>query len=56
MANAIAHQRNILEIQKNSSGSYLDLELLIFVEKNLNSFSWVSPFNVTVKLEQRLFT
>jgi hypothetical protein len=32
MANAIAHQRNILEIS-TSIGSYLDLELFIFVKK-----------------------
>jgi hypothetical protein len=40
MANARAHQWDIFEIQKNSKGSYLDLEY----SKHLNHISWPSPF------------
>ncbi len=44
MAIAIAHQSNILEIQKPEEYlNYLDLELFNFI-KNLNSISWPSPF------------
>ncbi len=46
MANPKAYQRNIFEIQKP-----VEVLFIYFYIKNLNSFSWVSPFNGMVLLK-----
>ncbi len=43
MANPKAYQRNIFEIQKPVEALFI-----YFYIKNLNSFSWASPFRRTV--------
>ena len=50
MATAIAHQRNILEIQKTTRGSKLDLELLIFVKIILILSRDLVPLNEKQKM------
>ncbi len=46
MANPKAYPRNIFEIQKPVEVLFIYLDI-----KNLNSFSWASPFNETVLLK-----